>query len=125
MPFSDLERKAGGFEGSETKQSRIARANQVAEQLMQLRDDCSEGRLPSDGSENRLLWNVTNRYARRVTITENVSNRKKVTLLLAHANGFPKEVREIFPRIIPTTYDDLYSDMGAVPCAFMPEARKL
>jgi len=96
VPFSDLERKAGDFAGSETKQSRIARANQVAEQLMQLRDDYSEGRLPSDGSENRLLWNVTNRYARRDTITGNVSNRKKVTLLLAHANGFPKETWEPF-----------------------------
>lgn len=95
VTFSELERKAGGFAGTETKESRSLRANQVAEQLMKLRDDSAKGKLPSDGSENRLLWNVVNRYSRRDTLDGSHLNRRRVTLLLAHANGFPREVRRV------------------------------
>lgn len=42
------------------------------------------------GGERRLLWNCVNRYARQ---TPAPKGKKSITLFLAHANGFPKEVR--------------------------------
>jgi len=42
-----------------------------------------------------LLWNVVNRYTRKA-FTGADAIRKKVTLLLAHANGLPKETWEPF-----------------------------
>lgn len=93
VPFSELERKAGGFPGNETKKSRTKRAAHIAEELRRLRDDYAKGLFTLDGSENRLLWNVANRYTRKKSDTGTNRNRKSVTLLLAHATGFPKEVR--------------------------------
>lgn len=93
VPFSELERKAGGFAGNETKKSRTKRAAHIAEELRRLRDDYAKGLITLDGSENRLLWNVANRYSRKKSATGTNRNRKSVTLLLAHATGFPKEVR--------------------------------
>jgi hypothetical protein len=41
---------------------------------------------PMEGSR-KLLWNCVNRYARN-----DMNGQKGLTLFLAHANGFPKEV---------------------------------
>jgi hypothetical protein len=40
------------------------------------------------GRYERVLWNTVNRYARKAS----TGDRTGVTLFLAHANGFPKEV---------------------------------
>ncbi|KLO12491.1 hypothetical protein SCHPADRAFT_921364 [Schizopora paradoxa] len=93
VSFSELERRAGGFAGAETKESRSLRAKQISEQLSRLRENYAKGKLVSDGSENRLLWNVVNRYSRKGSLP---ANKTRVTLLLAHANGFPKETWEPF-----------------------------
>jgi len=45
----------------------------------------------------RVLWNCANRYVKNGL---NESNRTGVTLFVAHANGFPKEVR-VFQDQIP------------------------
>ncbi len=94
VSFSELERKAGGFPGNESKKSRIKRSAHISKELLRLRNDYAEGLIALDGSENRLLWNVVNRYTTKKSSHSGENpNRKPVTLLLAHATGLPKEVR--------------------------------
>lgn len=49
------------------------------------------GSLPGEGCRT-LLWNCVDRYVRRDGSRGGVVGRPPVTLLFAHANGFPKEV---------------------------------
>ncbi|KAG0704158.1 Alpha/beta hydrolase family-domain-containing protein [Suillus ampliporus] len=61
---------------------------QLAAELTQRQERFMQGGLSGEGSE-KPLWNCINRYAKRVQ-----DGRKGLTLLLAHANGFPKETWE-------------------------------
>ncbi|KAJ7940400.1 Alpha/beta hydrolase family-domain-containing protein [Mycena leptocephala] len=56
------------------------------------------------GRYERVLWNTVNRYARKAS----TGDRTGVTLFLAHANGFPKEIWE------PTILDLLAIPDGPV-----------
>lgn len=51
-----------------------------------------DGRLP--GQSEKQLWSCLNRYVRKGRQT--AKGTKKLTLFLAHANGFPKEVRRLY-----------------------------
>ncbi|KLO07980.1 hypothetical protein SCHPADRAFT_908983 [Schizopora paradoxa] len=103
VSFSELERRGKAstgksFPGSDTKESRIKRSARISEELLKLRNDWAKGRVSLDGSENRLLWNVVNRYTRRGSNSSTTMSpkRKPVTLVLAHATGMPKETWEPF-----------------------------
>ena len=77
----------------EGKQAREDRAARLTDKLLKLNVEQKEGKFPPNKGENRVLWNVLNRYRRKAPNSTSSSNVKGVTLLLAHANGFPKEVR--------------------------------
>ncbi|KAG0704157.1 Alpha/Beta hydrolase protein [Suillus ampliporus] len=61
---------------------------QLAAEITERQDRYAQGTLSGERSE-KPLWNCVNRYAKRVQ-----DGRKGLTLFLAHANGFPKEIWE-------------------------------
>ncbi|KAG1739565.1 Alpha/Beta hydrolase protein [Suillus lakei] len=61
---------------------------QLAAQIIERQEHFVRGNLSGERSE-KLLWNCVNRYVKRVP-----DGRKGLTLFLAHANGFPKEIWE-------------------------------
>jgi len=61
---------------------------QTAAQIRELQALYDQGKFGEERSE-KLLWNCVNRYARRRVRSYGKSG---LTLLLTHANGFPKEV---------------------------------
>ncbi|KAG2125806.1 hypothetical protein DEU56DRAFT_743431 [Suillus clintonianus] len=61
---------------------------QLATQIIERQERFVQGNLGGERSE-KLLWNCVNRY-----VTSVPNGRKGLTLFLAHANGFPKEVWE-------------------------------
>jgi hypothetical protein len=67
-----------------TKDERLNSAAKIRDEMTEVRIHAWEGKLES--SRQAVLWNCINRY---VPIKE---NKGGVTLLFAHANGFPKEV---------------------------------
>jgi len=75
------------------KQERMEKLEELRLHLKSLRTSTVTDGYP------RILWNVVNRYAKKGL---NASNSTGVSLFLAHANGFPKEVRlfciELFVR---------------------------
>ncbi|KAG0704156.1 hypothetical protein DFH29DRAFT_873941 [Suillus ampliporus] len=61
---------------------------QLAAEIAERQERHAQGTLSGERSE-KPLWNCVNRYAKRVQ-----DGRKGLTLFLAHANGFPKEIWE-------------------------------
>lgn len=75
-----------------TKEERRADVLRVVEDVLEVSTKFS--RLPEypGDRDGRLLWNVVSRYRRKGLRLEEMKNRKCLTLLFFHANGFPKEV---------------------------------
>jgi hypothetical protein len=67
------------------KEERSRIGNQRVAEILDAKCKQSNGG-PIEGSR-KLLWNCINRYARN-----DMNGQKGLTLFLAHANGFPKEV---------------------------------
>lgn len=83
------------------KDERKKKLGVVARKLLALKELFSYGErededvvLPTDGSENRILWNAVNRYVRKDLDDDSklANNTTRLTLFITHANGFPKEV---------------------------------
>ncbi|KAH8112353.1 Alpha/beta hydrolase family-domain-containing protein [Phellopilus nigrolimitatus] len=95
-PFLPLpERFASSYTTS--KEERKARAQEVTEYILSVKKRQSNGEITPDERENRLLWNCVNRYARK---DRTPKSKKSITLLLTHANGFPREIWEPFLRYL-------------------------
>lgn len=72
-----------------SKAQRAERSKRLLDFVMETKNSQMRGGFPPDVREQRLLWNSVNRYRRRKPAGR---GRKSVTLVLFHANGFPKEV---------------------------------
>jgi hypothetical protein len=72
---------------------------QAETEILKLHELFVQGKLSGEGSE-KILWNCVNRYARKATAREN-----GLTLFLAHANGFPKEVLISLTNESPPNFD--------------------
>lgn len=90
VPSSYLEPDDGGMtQRGNSKEAREERATRLTDRIVQLNTQQKDGHFPPDRGENRVLWNTVNRYRR---LKKSTTTTRGVTLLLAHANGFPKEV---------------------------------
>ncbi|KAG1752171.1 Alpha/beta hydrolase family-domain-containing protein [Suillus lakei] len=67
---------------------RMRDIQQLVDEIIERQERFVQGELGGERSE-KLLWNCVNRYVKRVQ-----DGRKGLTLFLAHANGFPKEIWE-------------------------------
>lgn len=67
-----------------TKDERLESADKIRDEMTNIRVQAWEGKLET--SRQAVLWNCINRYIPKK------ESKGGVTLLLAHANGFPKEV---------------------------------
>lgn len=72
-----------------TKEQRTERNKRLFDLVVTKKTSQMRGEIPPDLHEQRLLWNCINRYRRKSPAGK---GRKSLTLLLFHANGFPKEV---------------------------------
>ena len=76
----------------ETKEERKARVARVAKEMLALKERQEAGESLGEGSR-AVLWNSLNRYVRNgVGGQERHTQKKHLTLFLAHANGMHKEV---------------------------------
>ncbi len=82
------------FDATATKAERRKVLVEVEARFRELRE--TEKRAKK-GQRTDLLWICLNRYVRRRR------DREGVTLFLAHANGFNKEVRDIALQVLPST----------------------
>lgn len=73
-------------EFSTNASERKQKFQQLTTEICERQELYSQGKLGGERSE-KLLWNCVNRYVKRAQ-----DEKKGLTLLLAHANGFPKEV---------------------------------
>jgi hypothetical protein len=64
---------------------------QTVEEILTNREKYEGGELDTVERDDRPLWNVLNRYVSKHRPID--GRTKTLTLFLAHANGFPKEVR--------------------------------
>lgn len=71
--------------------SKVERAKKIQEVRHEMNEIRTEGSWVNDGYP-QVLWNCLNRYARR----DLKEGKKGVTLIMMHANGFPKEVCSTF-----------------------------
>ena len=76
----------------ERKEEVLRVANKLSEESNKYVDS---PQFPGD-PDGRLLWNVANRYLRKGVHGKGLGGKKRLTLLLFHANGFPKEARFSF-----------------------------
>ncbi|EGO01092.1 hypothetical protein SERLA73DRAFT_72062 [Serpula lacrymans var. lacrymans S7.3] len=73
------------------KEERKRHVQRLGGEIAERQELFGRGQLPGEPSR-KVLWNCINRYVKNTHSTDNKS--KGVTLLLAHANGFPKEIWE-------------------------------
>jgi hypothetical protein len=71
--------------GHATPEERKAGIATATDELLRWRLKYIQGEMSDEPKDGRLLWLCANRYKRR-------SDRKGLTLVLCHANGFTKEV---------------------------------
>ena len=77
-----------------TKKARVETGLRVRKALYEINKKHWLGELP--GHSEKPLWACVNRFVRKVPVAkEQEKGRKRVTLLLAHGNGFGKEVRSL------------------------------
>jgi hypothetical protein len=76
-------------EFSTNASERKRNAQQVATEILERQELFIQGKLGGERSE-KLLWNCVNRYIKRAEVGPD--GKKGLTLFLAHANGFSKEV---------------------------------
>lgn len=79
-----------------TKEQRAERNKRLLDLVVTKKTSQMRGEIPPDLHEQRLLWNCINRYRRKRPAGK---GRKSLTLLLFHANGFPKEVSIHLPHL--------------------------
>ncbi|KAH7925329.1 hypothetical protein BV22DRAFT_1129087 [Leucogyrophana mollusca] len=77
---------------SANAQDRREKIKQLTQEIMDRQELYNQGKLPGQLSE-KVLWNCVNRYA-KLGHCSKPDGQQGVTLFLAHANGFPKEIWE-------------------------------
>ncbi|KAH7911504.1 Alpha/beta hydrolase family-domain-containing protein [Hygrophoropsis aurantiaca] len=82
---------------SPNAQERKQNINRLAEEIQVRQHMFGQGKLPGQPSE-AMLWNCVNRYFR--TDYPPLEEHTGITLFLAHANGFPKEIWETTLRFL-------------------------
>lgn len=94
--------------GESTKAERQARVDLTYERIMGYRKAISSGQIAP--TNEAVLWSVANRYTR--TQPPNGANQPAVTLVVAHATGFHKEVRLVGLSCVQFHLQYLAKDLG-------------
>ena len=85
--------KIPSFTPGQDKKQRKGVIAALADEIAQMKFQQSKGELKHLGRDKTVLWCCVNRYVRTNGATD--SGKRSLTLFLAHANGFSKEVRKM------------------------------
>ncbi|KIJ50140.1 hypothetical protein M422DRAFT_160172 [Sphaerobolus stellatus SS14] len=88
-PSTPLPRSAYANRPNETKEERVTRQRALVDELFEINKAQHAGLIPQKANPD-VFWSVINRFVRK----DAGQRRNRITLFLAHANGFPKETWE-------------------------------
>lgn len=96
------------------KEERKSLSKKITEEIICFKQRQAAGEFPPDEREDRVLWNCVSRYYRRslLELAGEQERKKRITLFLTHANGFPKETWEPFIRHLVSIIE--HSDNSSV-----------